>query len=605
MVCQNGYGVNVVPLLARENRIADCQAGFVSVEEKRTQPMNAKSSVRSCFHLVPVAILAQLLLDSVAPVFAAELKKPSPSPSDALFDPSRVIEIEIRLDPKDWLALRISHPISRGEGVVAQNAYEYYRADVVIDGREIKSVGVRKKGSVGSRTSVRPSLKINLNKYVKGQEFAGLEMITLNNLLRDPTKAQQFLVYEFMSKAGVPTPRSNLARVVVNGEDLGLYGHAESIDKRFIKRHFENTDGDLYESEYEDFTRNGFDHKWGKEVERTHLHKLVDLLRNPGPVSLQGIEELVDLDSFITFWAAEVLIGSPDCYSAGHNNFFVYRNPKSGKFHFLPWGQDGAFSDPGPNLPKSSPKSVKAEGILCRQLWKLPEIRVRYRKEMQRLLDSVWDEKDILAEVERLRRLGEPYRKPTSLKCGLGFDEIIQFVNQRRKEVQAELDGPAPDWPEIPPWKPPPQVNRPFMQVEGSFSATMMEAFPTNFLGPGSATLKFTVDEKTHNPFTRYGAVAALSQGVHELTEIRIAAADANGLLRWNLVFGIDPFRLALGELAVARANLVQGDPGSINAQYRSYQKGSTLELTQVSTNLGGTISGKFKINTTAFEEAK
>jgi hypothetical protein len=31
----------------------------------------------------------------------------------------------------------------------------------------------------------------------------------------------------------------------------------------------------------------------------------------------------------------------------------------------------------------------------------------------------------------------------------------------------------------------------------------------------------------------------------------------------------------------------------------------STLELTQISTNLGGTISGKFKIHTTAFDEEK
>jgi hypothetical protein len=36
----------------------------------------------------------------------------------------------------------------------------------------------------------------------------------------------------------------------------------------------------------------------------------------------------------------------------------------------------------------------------------------------------------------------------------------------------------------------------------------------------------------------------------------------------------------------------------------RDYNTG-TLELTQVTTNLGGTISGKFKINTTAFEEEK
>jgi hypothetical protein len=39
-------------------------------------------------------------------------------------------------------------------------------------------------------------------------------------------------------------------------------------------------------------------------------------------------------------------------------------------------------------------------------------------------------------------------------------------------------------------------------------------------------------------------------------------------------------------------------------AQHRYVSEG-TLELAQVSTNLGGTISGKFKLNTTAFEEVK
>jgi hypothetical protein len=345
-------------------------------------------------------------------------------------------------------------------------------------------------------------------------------------------------------------------------------------------------------------------------VERAHLGKLVDLLGNPDPVSLKAIEELVDLDSFITFWAAEVLIGSKDCYATGHNNFFIYRNPRSGKFHFLPWGRDDAFQDPPwPWIPATTPKSVKADSILCRQLWKLPEIRARYRKEMQRLLDSVWDEKAILSETERLRRLGEPYRKPTSLKYNVGFDEIIQFVNQRRKDVQAELDGPAPDWPEPKPWKPRPQMKTPAMQVQGSFSATLMEVFPTNLLGHGSATLEFAVNEESHKPFTRYGAVAALRQRYQELTEIKIIATDANGLPPWKLTFGIDPFRLAVGELEVApfrvSAEVVRGDPGSANGvQYRSSQKG-TLELTQISTNLGGKIAGKFTINTTAFEEEK
>ena len=77
------------------------------------------------------------------------MKKLGPSPSDALFDPSRVIQIEIRLDPKDWHALRISHPILDAEGSIplSDNGYEYYRGDISIDGQLVKSVGVRKKGS--------------------------------------------------------------------------------------------------------------------------------------------------------------------------------------------------------------------------------------------------------------------------------------------------------------------------------------------------------------------------------------------------------------------------------------------------------------------------
>src|SRR5262245_54335866 len=181
------------------------------------------------------------------PALAAELKKPGPSPSDALFDPSRVIQIEIRLDPKDWHALRISYPVSGDTVPVShtEKGYDYYRGDIVIDGHVVKSVAVRKKGTIGSVASNRPSFKVKFDEYVKGQEFSGLDMLTLNNCLGDLSKAVQFLVYSFMAKAGGPVPRSNLARVLVNGEDLGIYANVESIRKPFLKRFFPNPNGDL------------------------------------------------------------------------------------------------------------------------------------------------------------------------------------------------------------------------------------------------------------------------------------------------------------------------------------------------------------------------
>ncbi len=162
-------------------------------------------------------------------------------------------------------------------------------------------------------------------------------------------------------------------------------------------------------------------------------------------------------------------------------------------------------------LPDTVPKSVKAAELLCQRLWELPAIRERYRKEMRRLLAEVWDEQALLAELDRAMRLSEPHRRPVAkpiLRKGeAGYDLIVQFVNGRRKEVQAELDRPPLDWPEIQPWPSPPATG-PHMPIEGSFSAVMMETAPTNFIGHGSANLEFTVEGKTRKPCTRFGSVA-------------------------------------------------------------------------------------------------
>jgi hypothetical protein len=543
---------------------------------------------------------------------AAELKKPGPSPSDALFDPSRVIQIEIRLDPKDWHKLRVSYPVvdENGDISITEKGCEYYRAQVVIDGREVKSVGVRKKGSLGSVTSTRPALKIKFDEYVKNQEFSGLDMLTLNNCLQDPTKAQQFLVYSFMSKAGGLAPRCNLARVVVNGEDLGVYANVESIRKPFLKRFFTQANGDLYESFLGDFTTNELhqiEHKWGKDDDLSQVRKLVDVLETPGPVALKNVEELVDLDAFITFWACEVLIGHFDGYAPNRHNYYFYRDAKFGKIFFIPWGADSAFDDPG-FLPESVPKSVKAAGYLCQRLWELPEIQERYREEMRRLLREVWDEKAMLSELNRIKRLCRDDRPEDPAKVKEFFDQIVQFTEGRRNEVQAELDRPAPDWPVTPRRR----VGRPRwgqgppMEVEGSF-AIVAAAIPTNLFGHGSASLEFTTNGKTHKPFTRFGAAAIHKEGAEEYSLVEIVAADT-GDLRWTLSFRINPYRMTPGTVEVARfafnGRLRQGDAESPNAQGRR-ARGGALELTQISTNFGGTISGKFKINTTAFEEEK
>jgi spore coat protein H len=358
---------------------------------------------------------------------------------DTLFAPDRLIKIEVKMDPDDWQALRISHrtPDAANWSTMAEKPYDYYRADVMIDGTEFKSVGVRKKGFIGSGISTRPSLKIKFDKYVKNRELDGMDMMTLNNNNQDPTQAQQFLVYSFMNRAGVMAPRCGLAHIVVNGENLGVYSHVDSIRKPFVKQHFGKANGDLYEGLSGDFTVRGMAriiHKWGKDDELEEFQKMGDAVRGPGPIDMENLEEFINVDAFIKFWAAEVFIGHRDGYAGNRNNWYLYRDPGSGRFHFIPWGADSAFKSTPSGGRYTLPQSVMVRGVLCRRLWQLPEIRIRYQAEMQRLLNEVWDEEFMLTELDRILSLTENYRTVTAEYLAEVEPRIREFIGLVARE---------------------------------------------------------------------------------------------------------------------------------------------------------------------------
>ena len=55
--------------------------------------------------------------------------------------------------------------------------------------------------------------------------------------------------------AGLPAPRCNMARVSMNGDDLGIYVNVEPVKKKFLRENFSDDEGDLYEGTITDFTR--------------------------------------------------------------------------------------------------------------------------------------------------------------------------------------------------------------------------------------------------------------------------------------------------------------------------------------------------------------
>lgn len=172
----------------------------------------------------------------------------------------------------------------------------------------------------------------------------------------------------------------------------------------------------------------------------------------------KAIGQYVDLDAFYKFWAIEGLIGFWDGYSANRNNFFVYLNSETDKFHFVPWGADSLFVQYGYlQRDRREPLCVKSTGIVAHKLYQTPAGRARYAATMADLLENHWDEDALLAEVDRLEQLIRPHL-PASRRQTMDLRGIRHFFRTRRDDVQREISEGLPVWTRVPG---PPPVIRP------------------------------------------------------------------------------------------------------------------------------------------------
>jgi hypothetical protein len=152
----------------------------------------------------------------------------------------------------------------------------------------------------------------------------------------------------------------------------------------------------------------------------------------------------VDTDAFYTYWAMEALVGHWDSYDANTNNFYVYDDPSTGRFAFFPWGIDSVLDSEAP-FGARAPVSVIASAQLSHRLYGIEEGRSAYVDRLRTLLDTVWDESAILAEVDRMEAQVEPYVARASQGAwSTAVDTIRDVVQGRRKAIQAEIAGGPP-----------------------------------------------------------------------------------------------------------------------------------------------------------------
>lgn len=428
-----------------------------------------------------------------------------------LYDINTILDVSIELPEEDWKTLcKQTRDPGRAFAGEQEDPFTWFRGTITIDGHRIESVGIRKKGFIGSLDDRFPSLKVDFKEFKKQNPIDGIETLTLNNNKQDESLLSQFLAYRLFNAAGIHAPRCNFARVSVNGEYLGVYSNVESITKSYLKRRFDNNDGNLYEGTVTDFypkTIDKLEAKTNKKNnDRKTIERLSNLLADKGPLDISQVEQIVDIDNFLRYWAVESLIEFWDGYSNNQNNYWTYQDSTNHKMYFMPWGADAAFATMRfvPAFGPPGPVSVYSQGALANRLFHNETIAAKYKDTMRELLKQVWNEDKLLAEIDTLQKRLSSDLHSRQQQMPPAIERLEKFIKTRRDKIERELEA----WPV----KIADRPRKPTYMVQagtakGRFSTLWSNKPVANAADDGTLELNLHLDNKSV-PFERLGAAA-------------------------------------------------------------------------------------------------
>ena len=236
-------------------------------------------------------------------------------------------------------------------------------AMITLNGISYDSVGVRYKGNSTfclPNDAGNPKLpyNIDMNYFVSGQKLLGYKKLKLPNAWLDATFAKEFEAAKIYRNY-LPSPEVNLIKLYVQGNYLGVYVNTESINKQFLKKHFDEKSGALFKcdpvqmfcdnstaSGAPDLNWLGYDstlyydsYTLKSEKGWEELLDLINTLNN----NFSEIDSVLNVDRVLWAFAVNSAICNLDTYNGYYlHNYYLYQT-KDGLFQMIPWDLDNSF----------------------------------------------------------------------------------------------------------------------------------------------------------------------------------------------------------------------------------------------------------------------
>jgi hypothetical protein len=353
----------------------------------------------------------------------------------------------------DWLFDGGVHTVELTLGADAIAAMEadggYWAvADVLIDGEAVEDVGVRRKSYGGSNRSMysKPALKLDFNRFVDDRSFYGLEKLTLNNMVQDPSFVRERVAYDVYEANDLPHLRSGYVWLRIDGQDYGLYANVESPDDVWLENTYEAPDGNLYDADYAQnpFTLVDFEasvqHLFtldeGEEVALADISAVTSAIDATWgqPGTRAALDRVVNTDEALRMWAVDLWLAHWDGYFFNSNNYRVYFDPADGKAALVPWGLDQTFED---QRDWTTPRGRVAQACLAD-----PSCAADFLPVLDDVCATI-DAMDLRHDIDAAAAIANPYvdqdpkKEVTGDTARATQDQMRAFVDSRSAAVRA------------------------------------------------------------------------------------------------------------------------------------------------------------------------
>ena len=334
-------------------------------------------------------------------------------PDAPLYDPAILRTFFIEFENPEWEA----------ELVAFNNTDVDVPATVTVDGRVYRDVGLHFRGnsSFGVGNGYKRSLNLAFDFVHEDQAIGGYRTLNFLNANHDPTLMRTVLSMH-IARQYIAAPKANFVRVVINGENWGIYANAQQFNKEFVADNFGTTKGARWKIPQGGGTGGGFGYQGddASRYNRTFQIKskdepeawaaLIDLAKTLDATPVESLEAALasrlDIDAYLRFLALDNVMVSGDAFHQRVSDYSLYRHP-DGRFHFVFHDANETFGSGGRGGVQLSPlvgQNDATKPIIAKVL-AVPALRAKYLGYIREIAEKSLDWNGVGPIVKQYRDL--------------------------------------------------------------------------------------------------------------------------------------------------------------------------------------------------------